>query len=345
MAGRANNLLASVFTPPPPKPKFAGISTRRVSFLHNRTCFSIATKAPTIPRKICLQIRRSSLTTPSSQDPVLEEDSSSERSDEDGGGENGGDDGEGWSWTLSFLLFGFWAGLMYYVLILAPNQTPSTDLYFLKKLLNLKGDDGFRMNDVLVAEWYIMGLWPLVYSMLLLPTARTPKCSVPVWPFLVLSCIGGAYALFPFFILWKPPPPPVEETELRRWPLNFLESKLTAGILLASGLGLIVYAGISTGDWKEFYQYFRQSRFVQQGFLASSCVSLSILGSCIIPSPTATSSSSAGFLKPEFFRRRVMRRPPFCDVESGYPSHHVATQKKHHSEFVNKYTASFQMPG
>nr|GMD38564.1 Taste receptor type 1 member 1 like [Ipomoea batatas] len=222
MAGRANNLLASVFTPPPPKPKFAGISTRRVLFLHNRTCFSIATKATTIPRKIRFQIRRSSLTTPSSQDPVLEEDSS----------------------VCNLCVF------------------QSTDLYFLKKLLNLKGDDGFRMNDVLVAEWYIMGLWPLVYSMLLLPTARTPKCSVPVWPFLVLSCIGGAYALFPFFILWKPPPPPVEETELRRWPLNFLESKLTAGILLALGLGLIVYAGISTGDWKEFYQYFRQSRFI-----------------------------------------------------------------------------------
>nr|GMC48996.1 Taste receptor type 1 member 1 like [Ipomoea batatas] len=33
-------------------------------------------------------------------------------------------------------------------------------------------------------------------------------------------------------------------------------------ILLASGLGLIVYAGIFTGDWKEFYQYFRQSRFI-----------------------------------------------------------------------------------
>ena len=45
-------------------------------------------------------------------------------------------------------------------------------MYFLKKLLNLKGDDGFRMNQVLVSEWYIMGLWPLVYSMLLLPTGR-----------------------------------------------------------------------------------------------------------------------------------------------------------------------------
>jgi hypothetical protein len=46
------------------------------------------------------------------------------------------------------------------------------DTYFLQKLLNLKGDDGFRMNDVLVALWYIMGIWPLVYSMLLLPTGR-----------------------------------------------------------------------------------------------------------------------------------------------------------------------------
>lgn len=48
----------------------------------------------------------------------------------------------------------------------------SRDVYFLKKLSNLKGDDGFRMNQVLVALWYIMGLWPLVYSNLLLPTGR-----------------------------------------------------------------------------------------------------------------------------------------------------------------------------
>jgi len=45
-------------------------------------------------------------------------------------------------------------------------------MYFLQKLLNLKGDDGFRMNEVLVGLWYIMGLWPLIYSMLLLPSGR-----------------------------------------------------------------------------------------------------------------------------------------------------------------------------
>lgn len=176
------------------------------------------------------------------------------------------------------------------------------------------------MNEVLVSLWYIMGLWPLVYSMLLLPTGRrylsvfyrffqhvttiyhsvftmslilwnklirlsivflnnhiylilqfpslllpqpsnaaitsvcllelisfflvghcevlsvwcliyrvcSSKSRIRVWPFLILSCFGGAYTLLPYFILWRPPPPLVQEAELRRWPLNFMESKVTA---------------------------------------------------------------------------------------------------------------------
>lgn len=174
-----------------------------------------------------------------------------------------GDGGDGGDWTTSALLFVLWVGLIYYVFNLTPDQTPSRDVYFLKKLLNLKGDDGFRMNDVLVSLWYIMGLWPLVYSMLLLPTGRSSKSKVPVWPFLTFSFFGGVYALLPYFVLWRPPPPPVEETELRRWPLNFLESKITAGISLAAGLGIIIYAGLASGDdWKEFYQYYRESKFI-----------------------------------------------------------------------------------
>uniref|UniRef100_A0A453NF12 Cardiolipin synthase N-terminal domain-containing protein n=1 Tax=Aegilops tauschii subsp. strangulata TaxID=200361 RepID=A0A453NF12_AEGTS len=147
-----------------------------------------------------------------------------------GGGGGGGGGGQLSDWITSVLLFGIWAGLMYYVLQLAPNQTPYRDTYFLQKLLNLKVDDGFRMNNVLVSLWYIMGIWPLVYSMLLLPTGRSSKSKIPVWPFLVLSCIGGAYALIPYFVLWKPPPPAIDEDEIGQWPLKFLESKLTAGV-------------------------------------------------------------------------------------------------------------------
>lgn len=65
------------------------------------------------------------------------------------------------------------------------------------------------------------------------------KSKIPVWPFLILSCFGGAYALLPYFVLWRPPPPPIEETELSRWPLNFLESKLTAGVRNSFPLSLL----------------------------------------------------------------------------------------------------------
>ncbi|KAI4341797.1 hypothetical protein MLD38_026478 [Melastoma candidum] len=179
-------------------------------------------------------------------------------------GEGGsGSGGEGSDWTSSALLLLMWGGLMYYLFTLAPDQTPSRDLYFVQKLLNLKADDGFRMNGVLVPLWYIMGLWPLVYSMLLLPSGRSTKGGIPVWPFLVLSCGAGVYGLLPYFVLWRPPPPPIEETELQRWPLNLLESKLTAGVVFLAGMGLVISAASAgVADWMEFYQYFRESKFI-----------------------------------------------------------------------------------
>ncbi|XP_010514529.1 PREDICTED: uncharacterized protein LOC104790465 [Camelina sativa] len=167
---------------------------------------------------------------------------------------------EGRDWSSSILLFALWGALLYYCFNLAPDQTPTQDLYFLKKLLNLKSDDGFRMNQILVGLWYIMGLWPLVYGMLLLPTGRS---KTPAWPFVVLSFFGGVYALLPYFALWNPPAPPVSDTELRKWPLNILESKITAGVTLIAGLGIILYSVVgNAGDWTEFYQYFRESKFI-----------------------------------------------------------------------------------
>lgn len=137
------------------------------------------------------------------------------------------------------------------------------DWYFVQKLLYLKGDDGYQMNQVLVALWNIMGLWPIIYGMLLLPAGRSSRSKVPVWPFLVLSFFGGAYALIPYFVLWKPPPPAIGEDEIRKWPLNFLESRLTAWFVLAAGTCLVAYAGLANGDtWAEFYQYFRESKFI-----------------------------------------------------------------------------------
>ncbi|KAI3831718.1 hypothetical protein MKW92_047672 [Papaver armeniacum] len=213
-----------------PKSQFA---VSKVSFFINhrislKPCNNLPVSAAFSPfkRPGFLQIYRSSFSIKNSENDVLKKSTSDESKLGNSGNNNGGD------WTTSILLFGLWAGLMYY----------TRDIYFLEKLLNLRRDDGFEMNQVLVSLWYIMGLWPLVYSMLLLPSGRSSRSKVPVWPFLVLSCFGGAYVLLPCFVLWRPPPPPIS---------------------VAAGLCLIVYAGLAGGDaWREFYQYFRESKFI-----------------------------------------------------------------------------------
>ncbi|KAI6673468.1 hypothetical protein NL676_001374 [Syzygium grande] len=87
-----------------------------------------------------LQVCRSFTKNEKPDDAVLKEESPL-RSDGEGGSD----------WTTSVLLLLLRVAIMYYVFNLALNQTPSRDMYFLQKPLNLKGDDGFRMNGVLVS--------------------------------------------------------------------------------------------------------------------------------------------------------------------------------------------------
>jgi Mn2+/Fe2+ NRAMP family transporter len=45
--------------------------------------------------------------------------------------------------------------------------------------------------------------------------------------------------------------------------MNMLLTPTSYQILLASGIGIITYAGLAGEDvWKEFYQYCRESKFV-----------------------------------------------------------------------------------
>lgn len=182
--------------------------------------------------------------------------------DGDGDGGNGGG-GEALGWISSALVFAFYGALVYYAAVLAPSQTPYRDQYFIEKLVGLRSNDGFVINTVLFCEFYIMGLWPIVYSSLLLPSARNEKGGVPVWPFLVLSFVIGVYALLPYFGLWQPPPPKVTNDELRRFPLNVLENKLVAYGALLAGVGLFFTAAVAGPEqWTEMLQYVRESKFI-----------------------------------------------------------------------------------
>ncbi|KAG0583509.1 hypothetical protein KC19_3G142500 [Ceratodon purpureus] len=182
----------------------------------------------------------------------------------DGGDGGGGSDGGGaLSWVSSAVVFAFFGALVAYAAVLAPGQTPYRDQYFIEKLVGLRSNDGFAINTILWCEFFIMGLWPMIYSSLILPSGRNKKGGVPEWPFLILSFGVGAFALLPYFALWKPPPPKVTKQELQSFPFNVLENKLVSVGVLLSGSALLVTAALAGADqWTEMYQYFRESKFI-----------------------------------------------------------------------------------
>jgi len=167
-------------------------------------------------------------------------------------------------------LFALWGGLLAYALLLSPNQVPQFDMYLLRKFLNLEEPDGVSINVVFTSLFYIMGLWPLMYTALLIPAAKNK--TVPAMPFVALSYGIGAFGLLPFMALWRPDgtvtegslPPRDEETEgLGNVITKGMENRFVAYGILAGAMfcvGSAAFAGST--QWKDYVTLFFMSRFV-----------------------------------------------------------------------------------
>eukprot|EP00250_Pteridium_aquilinum_P021145 c2503_g1_i1 orf=23-1045(+) len=216
-----------------------------------------------LPHRNLLICRSTSTTEPPQEKEAGSSPSGGQLPPGDGADEADGGGGGAMGRVSSVFIFAFWAAFIAYCAFLSPNQTPVTDQYFLEKLLNLKVDDGFQMNQVLTCLWYIMGLWPVIYCMLLIPSGRSSRNRIPVWPFTTLSCFAGAFALLPYFGLWQPPPPKVSKEEIERWPLKILDSKILSIVVAVAGACLLgVAATAGSESWAEFMKYFNSSRFL-----------------------------------------------------------------------------------
>ena len=165
-------------------------------------------------------------------------------------------------------IFALWAGLAAYAFLLSPNQTPLRDQYFIEKFVGLTSDP-VPLNTVFFYLFYIMGIWPLIYTALLVPAAKS-RNGVPAWPFFSLSYAFGAFALLPFMALWQPLekrpklPPAKADLEGAGNILGLgMESPVLAWLLLASGVfcvGQIATAG--TTAWADYIKLVQESRLV-----------------------------------------------------------------------------------
>lgn len=164
------------------------------------------------------------------------------------------------------LLFGgFWLGLVSYAALGAPPDDPGT----LDLILRLSTGQWQGLNPLVVALFNLMGLWPFAYAALLYFDGRGQK--VPAWPFAGASFAFGAFALLPYLALRQPNPR--FEGDLSPW-LRFLNRPLLGwGLLAASLLGL--GWGLTQGNWADYLQQFRSSRFIH--VMSLDFVALSLL--------------------------------------------------------------------
>lgn len=145
-----------------------------------------------------------------------------------------------------------WLGFITYAFLLSPPNQPDT--FELIKKLSIGQWEG--INPIVAALFSIMGVWPIIYSCLMLIDGRGQK--IPAWPFATLSFGVGAFAILPYLALREPNPTSKGNKNAF---LKLLDSRITGIGVSVGALALVAY-GITQGDWGNFYQQWQTSRFI-----------------------------------------------------------------------------------
>jgi hypothetical protein len=179
------------------------------------------------------------------------------------------------SW-LKFIGFDLlWLGFVCYAFLLAPPDQPDT----LALIQNLSTGQWAGINPLVVALFNLMGIWPLVYTCLLLVDGRGQHLAA--WIFAIASFAVGAFAILPYLALRQSPTQfsgPVNGV------LRLTESRWTA---IGLGLGAIALFGygLLNGNWSDFWQQWQTSRFIHVMSL-DFCL-LSVLFPVLLPDDLA----------------------------------------------------------
>lgn len=145
-----------------------------------------------------------------------------------------------------------WIGLVSYAFLLAPPNQPDT----LELITNLSTGKWEGINSLIIALFNIMGVWPFIYTCLLLFDGRGQK--IKAFPFVIASFGVGAFALLPYLALRQSN---LEFVGQKNLFLKILDSRIT-GILITLGSIILVVFGFSQGNWNDFVQQWQTSRFI-----------------------------------------------------------------------------------
>ena len=145
-----------------------------------------------------------------------------------------------------------WVGFVVYAFGFAPPDQPET----FTLITNLSTGNWQDINPAIVSLFNLMGIWPMVYTCMLLIDGRGQK--IAAWPFALGSWALGAFALLPYFALRQNNSVFSGNKNLA---IALLDSRLTGFLLTIATLFLLGW-GLINGNWPDFIEQWKTSRFI-----------------------------------------------------------------------------------
>ncbi len=146
-----------------------------------------------------------------------------------------------------------------------------------------------RLDVSVIAVFNLLGVWPGIYASILLADAAGRR--LPAWPFVLGSCVLGAFALLPYLAL--------REDDgtfrgTRTGAVRFFDSRAVGAGLFASTL-LLIGLGLLRGDLARYGAMFKTESLVHM-----MTIDFAVL-SCVFPSALAADMERRGLRSRSLF--------------------------------------------
>ncbi len=145
-----------------------------------------------------------------------------------------------------------WLSFVIYAFVFSPPDRPDT----LELIKNMSVGNWEGINPLILAEFNLMGIWPMIYACLLFIDGRGQK--IPAFPFIIASFAVGGFALIPYFAFRQPNP---EFKGEKNWLIKLQDSRIL-GLFITILAIILLGFGIIKGDWTDFIQQWQTSRFI-----------------------------------------------------------------------------------
>lgn len=157
-------------------------------------------------------------------------------------------------------LASLWLGFVSYAIASSFYKSQEGDFDL---IVDLSTGQWQEINPIIIAMFYIMGIFPVVYAAFILfdyplGTLRDRNQNISPYPFCAVSFGVGAFALLPYLALRQPD---TSWDGQKNWILKILDSRLMAIISSISLVTLLIW-GLTGGNWSDFVSQWQTSQFI-----------------------------------------------------------------------------------